>query len=270
MGATVAAEPRSASGGAPTEVMEVAACGVKIRAARPDEVPKALDSLLYEPHPLKGIPGPGSLLAIVRTDSLRHPFIHIVDRSNGSSRLLCPGSMPKWSPDGQRIAFNRWISLQRPYVIAVVNVSTGEVTEFEETGQQQEFAWSPDGRKLAYSAIAYHAAGARLEIGWIGASAGVVHVVGTDRGGADYYDFAWEPDSNRFIVKRHIEDEHDDSVYAVDLWLCDLERVRCRLTATRRVAEAGIGWIDSRRIRFIEPDRREGNHVVKVIEVGER
>ena len=66
----------------------------------------------------------------------------------------------------------------------------------------------------------------------------------------EYGQFAWAPESRRFVVDRHAEYEHDDSVYSSDLWLYDLEGPRCRLTTTPRNDEDGVGWIDERSIRF--------------------
>src|SRR5207344_2256718 len=61
-------------------------CSVRIREAG------FRDSLIRERNPLLGAPehpndapGPGPLRAEVRSDSLHHPFIHIVDKAKGTS-----------------------------------------------------------------------------------------------------------------------------------------------------------------------------------------
>ena len=78
-----------------------------------------------------------------------------------------------------------------------------------------------------------------------------MHVVGIDEDRyVEYGKFAWAADGQRFIVDRHAEYEHDESVYSSDLWLYDLEGRRCRLTTTPRIEEYDAGWIDDRSIRF--------------------
>jgi hypothetical protein len=47
----------------------------------------------------------------------------------------------------------------------------------------------------------------------------------------------------------HREYEHDE-VRVTDLWLFGLTTRACRLTATPRVEESGVSWLDDRHVIF--------------------
>ena len=223
-------------------------CGVRIRAARDDEL-RLVDRnpLLGEPPNANDAPGPGSLRARVRNDSLHHPHIDVDDVSRGTSRRLCSGCMPRWSPDGKWIAFNGWQSRERPYVLRIVDPVTGSVRQIDAIDHIEDYAWSPDATKLGFAAM--RTQHFRWEIGWVDIPEGTVHLAGIDQGPAEYGHFAWAPDGLRFVVNRY-EYEHDDSLHSSDLWLYDLGGRRCRLTTTPRTDEEDAGWIDDRSIRF--------------------
>jgi hypothetical protein len=84
----------------------------------------------------------------------------------------------------------------------------------------------------------------------------------------EYYDCEWAPDSRRFLVNRHREYEHDDSVDASDLWLFDIAGRPCRLTHTPREEDNAAGWIDDRRIRF--EAGWPGRYVIELVETPKR
>lgn len=238
-------------------------CVAQIREAT------ASDVLIRERNPLLGAPengnnapGPGSLRAVVRSDSLHHPSIFIVDAATATTRRLCSGSRPRFSPDGRWIACNRWISRARPWMLALVDVGTGSLRVLERVGHIQDYAWSPDSKRLAFTSTPYDS-NYRWDIGWIDVASDSLHVLATDTDRhVEYYDCEWAPDSRRIVVNRQREYEHDDSVYAHDLWLLDLDGRPCRLTHTPGRGENSLGWIDDRHISY------EGSESRHVIELG--
>lgn len=240
-------------------------CGVRTREAG------FRDSLIRERNPLLGAPehpndapGPGSLRAEVRTDSHHLPFIHIVDTAKGTSRVLCSGYMPRFSPDG------RWIACgtsTTPHVLAIVGVRDGAFHMFERVGNIEDFAWSPDSKRLAFTSMA--TSSGRWSIGWIDFARDSVQVLATDDYiYAEFYDCEWAPDGRRFVVDRRCEYEHDDSVNADDLWLFDIDGKPCRLTRTPRREKDLAGWVDNRRIRFQLSENGDGAGGLYVIELG--
>jgi len=71
---------------------------------------------------------------------------------------------------------------------------------------------------------------------------------------------AWSADSRRFVALMDRENEHDD-VRVTDLWLFDLAPGACRLTATPRVEESNVGWLDDRHVIF--STETSGDHVAQ-------
>lgn len=70
---------------------------------------------MRERDPVRGAPengndvrGPGTLRAVVKSDSLHHPFIYPVDPVSNAWRRLCRGSSPRFPPDGRWIG---WIDV---------------------------------------------------------------------------------------------------------------------------------------------------------------
>lgn len=60
-------------------------------------------------------------------------------------------SSPVWSPDGTKIAFNRWQEKNRRYLLFVARADGSQQRRFAyDSGGPPAIAWSPDGTHLAY------------------------------------------------------------------------------------------------------------------------
>ncbi len=244
-------------------------CVVLIREATSGDILiRERNPLLGAPENANNAPGPGSLRAVVQAGS---PSILIVDTATAATRRLCSGSSPRFSPDGRWIACNRRVSRARPWVLALVDVRTGSVRMLERVGHIEDYAWSPDSKRLAFTSMPYDS-NYRWDIGWIDVAGVSPHVLASDTDRyVEYYDCEWSPDSRRFVVSRHREYEHDDSVYAHDLWLFDVDGRPCRLTHTPDLEESFPGWIDDHDIRYEGSDWKDedsGEPSRYVIELG--
>jgi dipeptidyl aminopeptidase/acylaminoacyl peptidase len=245
-------------------------CAVRIREATADDVLlRERDPLLGAPENANNAPGPGSLRAVVRSDLLHHAFVFIVDTAADTSRRLGPGSMPRFSPDGRWIACSRWLSRKRPYNLTLIDARTGASRVIERVLYVEDYAWSPDSKRLAFTSMKWDSSN-HWDIGWVDVSSGAVHVLATDTDPyVEYEECEWGPDSRRFVANRQREYEHDDTVYAHDLWLFDIDGQPCRLTHTPRREEDFPGWIDGRHIRYesFDGDDETGDRRRHVIEL---
>ncbi len=116
---------------------------------------------------------------------------------------------PKWSPDGQRIAF---IGLRyTTSVLYTINLDgTGLLTLGVSGGRNADLHdWSPDGRRLAYFSVS------RLRYGDYGDEIRIVNADGSDEKviltldkprRARYEGLAWSPDGTRLIFASDHED----------------------------------------------------------------
>jgi len=87
-------------------------------------------------------------------DDVRETSVEVVDVDAGSIHSLTGGShvitSPRWSPNGDRIAFLMEVAPQvsQIFVVGSKGGSVRQVTHTERTIQQ--FSWSPDGERLAF------------------------------------------------------------------------------------------------------------------------
>jgi Tol biopolymer transport system component len=157
-------------------------------------------------------------------------------------------SLPRWSPDGRWLAVSKW-SHDLPYELALVEVRTGKVIPIPKVQYLDHCAWSPDSRKLAFVGRSFPS-GDHMMAGWLSVPDTSAHMVAQGLNLAfECTELAWSADSRRFVALMHRESEHDD-LRVTDLWLFGLAPGFCRLTATPRVEESSVSWLDDRRVIF--------------------
>lgn len=127
-----------------------------------------------------------------------------ISRADGSaSRQVAAGSelieLPRWSPDGKRIAYMAE-SPGRPWRISVVDLATGVTREASEGSDNQGApTWSPDGRFLAYGGVRCEESNScaihRIEL----ATGKVITLPGSE----GMFTARWSPDG-RFIAALHM------------------------------------------------------------------
>ncbi len=71
--------------------------------------------------------------------------IAAIDADGSNFTLYCPGMTPRWSPDGQRLVFDREVGLYRQ-IFVIDLAKAGQVSQLTtDTGVYRDPAWSPDG-----------------------------------------------------------------------------------------------------------------------------
>ena len=237
--------PRSTAGGD-------SPCGWSVVGSRPrtpaDSPYENRNPLLKAPDNPNRVKGPENLVAVVKSDSLHHPQIYIEDEATGERRHLLRGSKPKWSPDGTRIACEVWKSLERPWVLSVVDVKTGKAMEPDIGCLADTYRWSPDGRSIAV--------GGTLEgksvnvLCWVRLASGTSQMLDTLPVFAAYEDLSWHPDSRALVVTRATAVNAEEENTAADLWIFDEHGRGCALTETPEVIEESPQWLDGESIVY--------------------
>jgi len=81
----------------------------------------------------------------------------------------------------------------------LVDPTTGIAHAVEGIGQIENYAWSPDASRLAFTAL--HESPFEWQVGWIDIPKGTAHIIGTDESVYTEYDgLAWAPDGRRFGI----------------------------------------------------------------------
>lgn len=229
-----------------------------LREPRDHEDPwEARHPLLREPLDPNHVPGLPPLAAVVRTDGQRRPRLLLLNRALGSSRALGGGralSQPRWSPDGRTLACTVWKSRERPWSLCLVDVESGRVREPDLDVQVASMRWSPDSRHLAVS-------GARA-----GRAVTLLAIVNTEHGRwrildslgvfADH-EFSWSPDARTLAVVRPTSLAVGQEILESQLWLMDLDGARCPVVRGPGLVAREPGWVDARRLRFVQYGARE-------------
>ena len=246
------------------------ACRESIRVIRPatasDTAYEERHPLLREPSDPNRVPGPGSLLAVVRTDSLHHPHIYIEDAIRRSSRLLLGkgASEPRWSPDGKRIACIAWESPDEPWVLTVVDPDGRRLSQPLRKFNVMGFKWAPDGRWIAVTATA--GSSGRTYLALVSAIDGRVHVADTVRVVTDY-EFSWSPDSRVLAFSRVTALNAYEEPKAADIWLVVPGRRPCPLVVSSDYVETQPRWVAADRLRYTRVPRASSAPAVEDVVV---
>jgi dipeptidyl aminopeptidase/acylaminoacyl peptidase len=239
-------------------------CRESLRVIRPatssDSSYEDRHPLLREPSDPNRVPGPGSLVAVVRTDSLHHPHVYIEDATTKSSRLLLAkgAAEPRWSPDGRRIACIAWESPTEPWVLTIVDRDGRHLVQPLRRFNVMGFKWSPDGRWIAVTATV--GSSGRTYLALVSALDGRVHVPDTVRVVTDY-EFSWSPDSRVLAFARVTALNAYEEPRAADLWLVTPGQRPCSLVVSNDFVETQPRWVTSHRLRYTRVPRAASESV---------
>jgi Tol biopolymer transport system component len=217
----------------------------------------------YYAHP--ALSRDGNLLAVED-----HGQISIVGRDGRGSRRLATGSNPDWSPDGRHLVFaagrrvvvqelsgarrevvhrgalgsrpkwspdGRWIaylSYRRPHVALNVVQPDGRHRHRVAVGAST-FAWSPDGRRLAFGDTGNSEHPSVGIVGVQGRHLRRLRLRISPGTSGELPEIAWSPDGRRLVLAGHAGDDADQ------IWIVGLDG-----RGLRRVTSGGtnslIGW----------------------------
>ena len=224
-------------------------------------------------------PDGGSVLYTVVDVTAPSSTVHRWDAADGARTEIAAGGAPRWSPTGERAAFVSTAEAGRQIWLA----AEGAVERVSDhPGGVSEYAWAPDGRRIAYAAVP--AGGAETE----GSEGLQIHVLDvdtraarrlTDLPGSIHVDafgaggsFAWSPDGARlaFAVQ---PDRSVEAAYRADLWLVDVATGEVIPIVERPGLDIRPAWSpEGDRIAFTTSFGRLdrfGAHGISVVDLGD-
>jgi Tol biopolymer transport system component len=175
-------------------------------------------------------------------------MLAVMSADGSNVRVLGPGSMPAWSPDGRRIAFSR-TTADGNSGIFVMNNDGGGVTRLTRNsgGLDEQPSWSPDGRSLVFSRLI-----------WVSTSPDPVtsrarrdiYIASVDGGSASKLldgptdDFAaqWSPDGNQIAFVRIQNPEASGADAVPQVWIAGAEGSDPRPATNVKGGVFGFDW----------------------------
>jgi len=173
--------------------------------------------------------GTSGLITFVREGPQRG--IYTIDTSGSALTRLTNGQdyRPRWSPDGTRIVFQRFLSSSIDSEIYVMNADGSEVQRLTQLGTAFQPAWSPDGSKIVFGS----GLSRQSEVF-------VMSADGTEQTRLTHDQFAdtipaWSPDGNTiaFASRRH---------HNVDIYLMAPDGSDARRLTAARAKDMNPDW----------------------------
>ena len=149
------------------------------------------------------------------TDPAYAPTIWVMDADGSDRKPLDSGLFPSWAPNGKRIAYTAY-SGERPY-LALMNADgsgrrrLGASSVLQRLlnlgGAEEEPAWSPDGKKIAFASV----------------EDGEIYAMNVDGSGRtrltdipsyDHWPPTWSPDGKRIAFTS--EDKKGSEIYVMN------------------------------------------------------
>ena len=145
---------------------------------------------------------------------------------------------PQWSPDGSTIAVSAWNENLQTERLQLVEIATGSVRTLRRK-RPDSFAWSPDGRSIAFA----DCRGRRAVLAVLGVETGSTRIIAEATGEDNcpaYESFAWSPDGERIGYVRCTPFDVEPKACDVHVTNADGSRPR-RLTSTFGI-ERSLDW----------------------------
>ncbi|MBN1991073.1 MAG: PD40 domain-containing protein [Anaerolineae bacterium] len=102
------------------------------------------------------VPAPSSLPSTIVFQTASGGDIYAINANGANLRYLTTGMDPALSPDGQQVAFTRWVSDGHGSLgsLGVINIDgTGERIILNDVRQPKSPTWSPDGRRIVLNFV---------------------------------------------------------------------------------------------------------------------
>jgi TolB protein len=196
--------------------------------------------------------------------------VYVLDVSGGEPTRLTEGAVgqwPRWSPDGQRLAFANFSAEEDPLSgkgeLVLVTADGAERQTLGTTAKTEVYTpvldWSPDGTKIAWETTA-RSDGVDTGINTIDVDTGAIAELAPGRAG---YMPAWSPDGSLIAFVSYEKDKGTD----VDIYLMEADGSNVRLFASNKGPDIAPSWsADGRRLVWWV--RESGPHHMFMAEVG--
>jgi hypothetical protein len=204
---------------------------------------------LGDPENPRESKGPNGVRAVMKPDARLHPHIFLIDSTGASHPLLAEklATNPRFSPDGKKIACSAFESSSRPWILTIVDVSTGKAISPMVGSLASKFKWSPDSRWVAVEGTVLDTSLRAFSI--VNAATGQLALQDTT-GVVANYEFAWSPDSRMLAVTRPTETDDHEELVRSELWVFGLTKTKCRFPVDSNGVVSAPAWIDNHLIRI--------------------